>query len=72
MTAPAENQPVPQPGAGCRIVEPHRHWCGFCGAEMLFGRTQCQRLAGTPPCDRCSELAWRTDPDPVVHIRLEG
>lgn len=53
-----------QPGAGCTDPRTyHRHWCGFCGAEMMFSAECCRDLAIIPPCPRCGSQDWRDDID---------
>lgn len=52
-----------RPGDGCTNPEPaHAHWCGFCGAQLLFSPLECQSLPFVPHCPRCRETDWRTDP----------
>jgi hypothetical protein len=56
-----------RPGGGC--ADPrrfHPHWCGFCGAELLFSAVQCRQLSGVPPCPRCSGRDWRTEIDELT------
>lgn len=61
---PASNWVSGQPGGGCDDPRKiHPHWCGFCGAELLFSATQCQRLVMVPPCDRCGKKEWRSEID---------
>lgn len=48
-----------RPGDGCDDPRQiHPHWCGSCGAELLFSRAQCRQLLLVPPCPRCGELQW--------------
>jgi hypothetical protein len=56
-----------QPGDGC--TDPrrfHPHWCGFCGAELLFSALECAALYCVPPCPRCGECRWRTEIDGLL------
>ncbi len=56
-----------RPGDGCDDPrEVHAHWCGFCGAELAFSRTQCAQLVIVPPCPRCQGTDWRTDVDELT------
>lgn len=60
MTEPA------LPGAGCTAPVAHRHWCGFCGAQLRFTPLQCSRLVSVPPCPRCRSLDWRDEADALL------
>lgn len=53
-----------QPGDGCDDPRPfHIHWCGFCGAELIFSSLECGLLVFVPPCLRCRERQWRDEID---------
>jgi predicted RNA-binding Zn-ribbon protein involved in translation (DUF1610 family) len=55
------------PGAGCTDPRStHPHWCGFCGAYLLFSAAQCRQLVTTPECPRCREVAWRNEVDELA------
>jgi ribosomal protein L40E len=56
-----------QPGDGCddpRNIHPH--WCGFCGAELLFSAIECRSLMIVPPCRRCRSTDWRSEVDEMT------
>jgi hypothetical protein len=56
-----------QPGDGCpdpRAIHPH--WCGFCGAQLMFTPIQCRSLIIIPPCSRCGEKQWRNEIDELT------
>lgn len=56
-----------QPGDGCTDPrDVHPHWCGFCGASLLFHQIQCERLVIVPPCGRCGERQWRSEIDELT------
>ena len=56
-----------QPGAGCDDPrELHTHWCGFCGAKLMFSFDECRLLRFTPPCPRCGETQWRDEIDELT------
>jgi hypothetical protein len=56
-----------QPGAGCDDPRHmHNHWCGFCGAVLVFTRAQCQQLRVVPPCSRCGEQQWRNEVNEII------
>lgn len=55
------------PGKGC--TDPrhvHAHWCGFCGAEVVFSLIACQSLVIVPPCPCCGEMNWRDEIDALT------
>lgn len=53
-----------QPGDGCTDPRStHPHWCGFCGAQLMFSAVECRQLRLIPPCPRCAERQWRTEVD---------
>lgn len=55
-----------QPGDGCADQrDTHSHWCGFCGAVLMFSSTQCRTLRIVPECPRCGEQQWRNDESEV-------
>ncbi len=55
------------PGGGCNDPrEIHPHWCGFCGAKLLFAQVACRQLRFVPPCLRCGEKQWRSEVDELV------
>lgn len=58
---------IGQPGDGCTDPRSiHPHWCGFCGAQLMFSAIECQALRFVPPCPRCDEKQWRTDVDELT------
>lgn len=46
--------------------ELHPHWCGFCGAKLLFYIEECRTFHFTPPCPRCGEKQWRDEIDELT------
>ncbi len=55
------------PGAGCDDPrDVHPHWCGFCGAKLLFSKVECGALIIVPPCLRCGEKQWRSEVDELT------
>lgn len=56
-----------RPGDGCDDPrDPHLHWCGFCGTELLFTVAKCRFLKLVPPCPRCSSTDWRNEIDKLI------
>ena len=56
-----------QPGGGCDDPrESHPHWCGFCGAQLLWDKVMCRALRIIPPCPRCGEKDWRDEIDSLT------
>ncbi len=56
-----------QPGDGCQDgCATHPHWCGFCGAYLMFTDVQCGLLVIVPPCPRCGEKQWRNEVDELI------
>lgn len=56
-----------QPGAGCDDPRDlHTHWCGFCGALLVFTAVWCRTSVIVPPCPRCGSQDWRGDVDELV------
>lgn len=56
-----------QPGAGCEDPRGiHPHWCGFCGAKLMFIAVECRQLRVVPRCPRCREIDWRSEVDELI------
>jgi hypothetical protein len=56
-----------RPGDDCGDPrEVHPHWCGFCGAQLMFSRVECRQLVIVPPCPRCSCTEWRDEIDEQI------
>lgn len=56
-----------RPGDGCDDPrDTHPHWCGTCGAEVMFSRAQCQAFLIVPPCPRCCGCDWCDEVDELT------
>ncbi|MFJ1653684.1 hypothetical protein ACIOC2_20300 [Streptomyces sp. NPDC088337] len=56
-----------RPGDGCNDPRPtHPHWCGTCGAQLLFSAEECRLLMIVPPCLRCQGTDWKSEVDELT------